>query len=255
MAKYPDVESIIPVPQPDSTRLSINEEDAAFLQTALPRLPGQDSENSPITLDLNGQAIIRAKSDEQRLPTELTLARSQVTGNAIRLSTNRGFLAHALALGFRDFTFVNADKPVLCEQEHRKYLWQALGKEGAIAPSKDAIQVSSSEGSNGQSHAQSNGEVHKEAASSSPTMLTEPPASPAPTRKVSRRSQVTPTNGSAKAGNGTDLIAEAESLKQVLRDAYAQTQKLIVAIRHQNKQSRAVKATLASLRQLKQLAV
>ena len=113
------------------------------LLRALPRLPGHDGEHSPITLDLNGQAVVRSKGDDQTSATELVLARSGVSGRGVRFVTNRTYFARALQLGFREFDIANADKPVLCQDGTRKYLWMILGKDGAIQPGSDAVRVSS----------------------------------------------------------------------------------------------------------------
>ncbi len=61
-------------------------------------------------------------------------------------------------------------------------------------------------------------------------------------------------NGSANTDTQTnDLSAEVESLKDVLRDAYTRVNKLGSAIKRQKKQSRLLKTTLNSLRQLQQV--
>ena len=49
------------------------------------------------------------------------------------------------------------------------------------------------------------------------------------------------------------LLAEAEALKTSLQDAYARTNQLLLAIKRHKKQAQAVRATLASLRQLQHL--
>jgi len=48
-------------------------------------------------------------------------------------------------------------------------------------------------------------------------------------------------------------LVEAEALKALLRDAYTRTNQLLLAIKRQKKQAHAVRATLASLRQLQHL--
>ena len=50
----------------------------------LPRLPGTDSENAPVTLDLNGQVIVRARAEDQTQATEVVLAGSEVSGKPVR---------------------------------------------------------------------------------------------------------------------------------------------------------------------------
>ena len=60
-------------------------------------------------------------------------------------------------------------------------------------------------------------------------------------------------NGEGKTSGITALISEAEALKAMLRDAYARTNQLLVAIKRHRKQADAVRTTLASLRQLQHI--
>ena len=47
------------------------------------------------------------------------------------------------------------------------------------------------------------------------------------------------------------MIAEVEALRGVLQDTSARTVRLLAALKHQRRQSRAVKAAMASLQQLR----
>ena len=69
------------------------------------------------------------------------------------------------------------------------------------------------------------------------------------------------TNGNAKR-NGesaaetnatTSLIDQAETLRDSLQESLSQTRELITALKRQKKQSRLMKSTLASLRQLQSI--
>ena len=48
-----------------------------------------------------------------------------------------------------------------------------------------------------------------------------------------------------------DVIAEAEALRSVLQDANGRTIRLLAALKHQRRQSRAVRAAMQSLQQLR----
>ena len=50
-----------------------------------------------------------------------------------------------------------------------------------------------------------------------------------------------------------DLLEEAAALKDVLRDAFTRTHRLVAGLQRHKKQSRVVQSTLASLRQLQDL--
>ena len=48
-----------------------------------------------------------------------------------------------------------------------------------------------------------------------------------------------------------DVIAEAEALRGVVQDANARTTRLLAALKHQRRQSRAVRAAMQSLQHLR----
>jgi hypothetical protein len=58
------------------------------------------------------------------------------------------------------------------------------------------------------------------------------------------------SNGDKTESNSGDLIVEVQALQGVLRDALTRTSHLLHGLKLQRKQSRLMKSTLASLRQL-----
>ena len=87
--RYPDVDMVLPKRNAATIECRFSPQDATLLQRALPRLPGKADFNKPVTLDLNGQVCVRAKSADQPQTAELVLSRSACTGGAIRLNLNR----------------------------------------------------------------------------------------------------------------------------------------------------------------------
>ncbi len=83
-------------------------------------------------------------------------------------------------------------------------------------------------------HASNNGKPRPDEAATS-----QPAESPAPA----------PERGGTLAG----LVAEAEAIRGLLHDADTRLARLLAALKHQRKQSRAVLAAMASLRQLQHL--
>jgi len=82
---YPDLQAVVPRAVRAATRLTLSDEDAAFLAAALPRLPGAADGNAPVTLDLEKPPAVRARADGQEQITELLLAGSTTCGPALRL--------------------------------------------------------------------------------------------------------------------------------------------------------------------------
>jgi hypothetical protein len=158
---------------------------------------------------------------------------------------NRRYLTRALELGFSQFDIVSPDVPVQCRDESRTYLWMPLSKEGALAPSDKDLRVNSSSVVNSDPPVNNTNETPKKRikAMTQTARLSAPPPSPSP-------------NGDKDhlEGNGGSLIEQVQALQGTLREALNQTTRLVQGLRHQRKQSRLMKATLANLRQLQQVA-
>jgi len=249
-ARFPDAKAVIPAANNNATTCRLTPEDAMFLAKALPRLQGRDGDDAPVTLDLNGHVAVRAKAEGQSRSTEIVLSRSEVFGPAVCFVTNRQYLARAVGLGFRGFRVNKPDDPVVCEVGLKTFVWMPLGKDGALAPSDDALRITSA----GDEPAT---QPPKKERSQEP-MAKQPPVNgqsngQLPQRGTSDNGHVT-DEGHAKNGNGLSApIAEAQSLKEVLHDAYGRAARLVSGLKRQRKQTRLMATTLASLKQLQQI--
>ena len=250
--RYPPTDQVIPSLTGSETRLTIDPQDGAFLTKTLPSLPG-DEANSPVTLDLNGEVCIRAKAAGQERTTEVLLARSHASDKAVRFLLNRNLLARALALGFSEIHVVKPDTPVLCQDASRKLVLMPLGKDGALKPTDDAIRIPSAEGETAHPKQQTERRNPVVKSASEPKPLIESGAKAASENGASHAK----SNGITKEKTGRSgisaLIAEAEALKGILRDAFNRSRQLISAIRRHKKQAHAVQATLESLASLRQI--
>jgi hypothetical protein len=241
-SRFPTVESVIPRATGTVTTCHLSPEDAAFLLKALPRLPGREVDNAPLTLDLNGQVTVRAKGEDSSRITEVVLAHSTVTGPAVRLVGNRQLFARAVQLGFTEFRIIKPDVPLVSSDKYRTFVWMPLDKEGALPSSEDALRITSG----GDEPAIS--QPKKERSNETMTKPSTNGQSNGPT--PSRHND----DEHATTGSGLGaLIAEAQSLKEVLHDAYGRTNRLLIALKRQRKQSRLMQTTLASLKQLQQI--
>jgi len=244
-ARYPRVDLVIPKPLAGTTRLRIDPEDAAFLTKALPRLPGGEADHSPLTVDLNGQVSLRARAEGGRT-TEVLLARSTFTGKPVRFCVNRKLLGRLLGLGFGEVCITNAEAPLLCQDGKRTFVTVPLPQTSALDSTEDSQRLVSA----------SNLSASQELATTTPALPTL-----SPTNKVSvpdRRNLTvtTPHNNDHAAGAATpnggleDLIIEAEELRRTLLDGAGRAAHLAAALKQQRRQTRAVQAAMAALRQL-----
>lgn len=255
--RYPNVVSILPKPTSKSTTWLLSPQDAAFLAHSLEKLPGNEEDHAPVTVDLNGQAVVRAKEEGQTQPTELVLAGSEITGPAVRFQVDRQQLARAVSFGLTEFTIISPDVPILAKDANRTYVFVPLSQASAIPPSKNAIRITSQEETNipkpiqermnstmanfngrnrannesyakGDAHTNSNGQING----------------------IGEHAD----NSTPSAGNGLGaLIAEAQSLKEYFHEGYTRASHLHSGLKRHRKQSKIVASTLASLKQLQQI--
>jgi hypothetical protein len=238
---FPQAERVIPQPKSGTTRWRLDPKDAVFLVKGLPRLPGNDAEYHPVTLDLNGEVVVRARSSEHANMTELVLTRSTCTGPAVRLYTDRQYLLRVAQLGLSEVCIEAADKPVLATGDGRKYVWVPLTKEGALASQPGATRITSADSAE-------KPEVPQ------PEWREEPVALPNPSGAGGNGAHdKSNTTQPANSSGINALIEEAEAIKTILRDAYDRTAHLLAGLKRQRKESQVVRNTLASLRQLQQL--
>ncbi len=256
--RFPDVECVIPAPSSVLTRMQLDAGDAEFLADRIERLPADDVHDRPVTVDLNGSVAIRARLDATSPLTELVLSRSRRVGPELRLQTNREFLARALDLGFTEFGFVNAESPCVCADATRTYVWQLLDPQNVLAPNEEARRIVSPVASPSVSPSMSDRRPIPRShvsPSKEPRMPT-PQDRPGPVNRLPPTSAAgTPpaTSLASPAATSNDLISQAELVRDSLRTTLLNVTTLITVARQQRRQSRLMKTTLASLKQLQQL--
>ena len=255
--RFPNVDRIIPAPTAIKTRMQVDAADAKFLTDTLGRLPADDQTDRPLTLDLNGAVMVRARKDEQSPLMELLLSRSQRVGAQLRLQTNRAYLARALQLGFTEIRFVDAESPCVCQDATRTYVWMLLENKGAIASSPEAMRIDSlSVPSIGVANPARNGVASPTRMDQADTTTVTPinritgHLVPRTDPKNSVKTQVVPVSS---APQPTDVIEQALELRNQLRNVVQGLTELVGQIRHQRKQTRLMKSTLQSLKQLQLL--
>ena len=253
--RFPTTESHIQSAEIAITRLQLAPADAEFLADALERLPcDEDDPHHAVTVDLNGQVIVRAQAHDSKIPTELVLTRSSANGENLRFAINRNFLARAIKLGFRELYLYGTEIPVQCLRANRAYVWAPLGEHGAIRPIRKAVRIDSADGPARPCESEiPPSTTRRETAmgkSTKPPIQT--PVDETPDGNANGQSNGN-GNGQPDAAGSPDPIELAEALRSTLRTAATQAGDLITALRHQKKASKSVQAALASLRQLQVL--
>jgi hypothetical protein len=141
--RFPKIDDLIRRPSAALSRLSLAEVDAQFLARMLPRLPCNDTNTRQITLDLNGQVLVRGRSSPEAQPVELVLVHSTLNGESVILNTNRGFLQRAVQFGFQEFALSGSMSPVMCDDGRRQFVWALLQPNDAIRGCAGATRIES----------------------------------------------------------------------------------------------------------------
>jgi hypothetical protein len=252
--RFPNVDKVIGENRDARTVLQVDPGDAEFLLGNLDSLPGAKDDCSPVTIEGNGQVIIRAQGTEQPNPTEVVLARSSAQGPSISFASDRHYLAHALRLGFRRIGVMAADQPVLCREDKRQYMWMILGKDGVLKASDKAIRLSSTDATTAAAPAPASVPAPATAATqpSEPVTAKTPRVKDKPSAPVAAPPAVA-TNGTDRVGIVT-VLAEAEAIKELLHQAFSRTHQLVVSVKRYRRQAQAVRSALGSLRHLQEVA-
>jgi hypothetical protein len=247
-SRYPQVDRVIPQEGGGNARLRLHPADAALLVQALPKLPGRQDEHAPVTLELGPTVAIRVRSGEGPV-RELRLPRSEASGKPLRLGTDRRYLRRAAQLGFLALELGDARQPVCCRDRERVYLWVPLSPDTALPAAEgaspglgDVQEVPVPQPPNERRKAPMTKPPTNDNGNGSPT-------GPAASRAIKPTREETTPSG---IGIGA-LIAEAQALKEALRDGYEWASRLLAALKRHGKQSELLRSTLASLRQLQGL--
>jgi hypothetical protein len=243
---------VLPDTREKATVLHLDPGDREFLLGTLDSLAGATEEYKAVTIDGNGQICVRAKSEGQPTPTELVLARSSVQGKRVSFATSRCYLARLLQLGFSRISVFGPEKPVLCRDDTRQYVWVPLAKNVIVPASDNAIRLSSADSPEPSvpATAASN---EPESAALSPAIKDKPLVQEVvPSEPVVNGSAV--TNGTGEKNGIAAVLDEAEAIKDVLRQAYTRMHQLVNGVKRYRKQAQMVRSALGSLRQLQEVA-
>jgi hypothetical protein len=245
--RFPKAETVIPRLAEAKSRLCIDAEDGKFLADALPKLPGDADDFSPVLVELANPPTVRSWSVEGGPLMEVILARSSAQGTPVQIRTDRQYLRRALRLGFTELHVTDAQKPVCCRDRSRCYVWVPLDPQNAtLVPHTEVMRIRTTD---------------TDAAPLPTTPGTEASPSPEiPIRSPEPMTVNSSTNGSHRdrtptteppaPGGLADVIAETEALRDLLHDAFSRTSRLLAALKLQRRQSKAVAQAMASLKQL-----
>jgi hypothetical protein len=233
VSRFPDVHAVIPPPEA-LTQLQLDVTDAAFLATELTQRPTKESP-SPITLDVTTPPAVRLRAGDGAAVTELILSRSSTSAGPVQVCVNRVHLLRALKLGLPAVAVVGPDRPVVYQRPGCTYVGMSLDPSHLLGPA-EVVQRLASTG----------------AAPLPNSPIPEPeriPAMPAPSSNGHVPDPALPA-ATAERGSLDDVIAETEALRALLQEVSSRSGRLLNSLKQQRRQRQAMRAAVASLRQL-----
>jgi hypothetical protein len=245
--RFPKVEETVRPTAKADNRCRFAPADADFLLLALAELPCDEAENDSLTIDLNGQVVMRGKSAKDAKPTELVMRNSTHDGQPRSYCTSREYLLRALRLGLRELALFG-ETTFQAQDAGRTLIWVPLSQEAAIPPRPDAIRIESQPASVGKS-------TPKTRRKKPATPVTQATSSPE-NHKPAIDSVHTKRRGARRTPPTLSCLSpldQVKMLRESLLDVLAKNNELLRTLKRQQKQSKVVAATLASLKEFDSL--
>lgn len=244
--RFPKAADVVRSAEAAVHRCRLSQADADFLALSLPDLPADEALNYPVTIELNGRICVRGKAEGHPEPTELVLSGSVAEGEPALYSFNRKYFVRALKLGLHEFCFFGRGTAVQARSDRRTYVWMPLDEDSIVPGSAQAIRVES-QPANGAAAATTPPLRKKTVTKSTTSPADEKPGREEGSTKGSRARRDPQTISCVSP------IEQAKALRASLRDTLAKTNELIRTLKRQERQSKVVQTTLASLKQLQSL--
>jgi hypothetical protein len=224
VSRYPDVRAVIPHSARMST-LVLSEAEVTPLLRDLQETSALNGEPVPVTLDLGPRPALRWPEEVPGCRAPYSLIRSQCKGPATTVRLDPKYLARALALGFREVHSSRPEAPVVFRDAARTYVVAQFRSASTPATSvaPDAALTPRTTRPVPQ-HGEDTMPLHEEEKSSAPK---------------------------AAAEGIPDPLVEAEALRLALGEVGRRLGRLIVSLRHFQKQRRALQSAWTSLNQLR----
>ena len=138
--QYPNWKQVLPSVTRKWTKVTLEASAVDDLLKALPLLPGADTLNRTIVLEVAASGLaIRGQAQGQPDWTRIPVAAASVVGEAVEVALNRDFLAQALQFGFKEINIQDSLTPVVFSCTAKTMVIMPIRLEGApIAPAPAA---------------------------------------------------------------------------------------------------------------------
>ena len=119
--EMPNWKYVVPGEEQATTTLKFDETAVEALLDVIPRLPGKDTPNTPVTVDANRSGVSVSGYDKgDDSPTTIPIAGVEIGGDPIRFALNREFLMKALKWGLHTLRLIDDKSPMVFSAPGRR---------------------------------------------------------------------------------------------------------------------------------------
>lgn len=112
--QYPNWKQVVPTVDSRWSQVVLERSAAKDMLTAIPLLPGGDTLNRTIVLDVTRDGLaLEGQGAEQKDRTRIPVAGARIIGNSVQVAMNRDYLLQALRFGFNEFSIQDSLNPVV----------------------------------------------------------------------------------------------------------------------------------------------
>ena len=223
--EYPNWKQVVPTVEGKWTKVALEASAAKDMLTAIPLLPGGDTLNRTIVLEVAPDGLaLKGQGAEQKDWTRILVKGARVTGKSTEVAMNRDYLLRALRFGFSEIHINDSLTPVVFSSAAKTMIVMPVRLEGpptAPAPAKSDTAPPST--------------------SQPETTPAAPPSAPGVENATEQRKNIMPSatsttitppeRGNLRANNGTNAQAENEEPRSAFKTALEQIEQIKTNLR------------------------
>lgn len=262
---YPNWKQVIPPVNTDYTLVKLSETAVEQLRKVIPNLPGQDGHNNTIRLRIGETMMwVEGKNKDDQEYATITITEVTITGKPKIICLNRNYLLPALKFGLDELAIRDEFSAMVISKEGRKMVIMPLRLDGP-APKDEAPQPVVTTSTT----------TTTATSTTASTSTTTPPANDPPTAEVqpeaeAKESTMPQTNSNivtepeqeyapVKPEESPSLIDQLDTIKDTLKNAARDLNRLADSVKQAEKQQRAsekeVETARATLKKIQQVTI
>lgn len=259
--QFPNWKQVVPVQTSDWTRIELSPASASAMMDVLNVLPGNQNPGQPVTMLVTGGLKLMAPDNDQPDWTTIQVPEVAVSGNAVHISLNRGYLQRALHFGLHHLRILDSLSPLIFTAPGKTMIVMPIRIQGpwdaAVIPgAPGGPAISQNENTpTAQPSAGGAQTTTEETTSTMPTAVVSPPEPDNPIANLNK------TNGENDDGRcsfraALDHIGRIKAnLRQVITDLNQALTLLKTAQKEQRTTAKEIEAVRATLRDIQSVEI